>query len=228
MTKQIRRAVVPATVFSLAFFAAACGKSEAKSKQSDDQVEVVKSSGPTTAPAKALVSSLAEAAGDYQIDSVHTQVLFRVEHFGVSYQYGRFNKVTGSFSIDKQLDNSKVDIEIAANSVFTADKKRDLHLKSPDFFDAKQFPKITFESKSIEQTGDKTYQVTGELSLRGVDKPVSIELEHIGSGDDPYGNFRTGFEGRFEIKRSDFGMTYMLDGLGDQVTLILAVEAIRK
>ncbi|HUH02599.1 MAG TPA: YceI family protein [Kofleriaceae bacterium] len=172
------------------------------------------------------------AGGRYTIDSAHTQALFKIEHLGVSHQYGMFTRVEGSFEIDAaDLAKSKIDISIPADSVFTAVQKRDDHLRSPDFLDAKQFPTITFKSKSVEATGANTYAVVGELTLHGVTRNVTLALENVGSARDPEamgGAFRVGFNGEATIKRSEWNMTYMQGaGLGDEVTLLLAVEGTR-
>ena len=211
---------------------AACGKSNAEDNKKPAKAARVASTSAPVKPAPTATdkpSSLAAAGGDYEIDAIHSQVIFRLAHFGVSHQYGRFNKVTGSLTIDgRDPSKSRATVDIAAGSVFTADMKRDKHLKGPDFFDVKQFPSIKFTSTSVAAAGEGSYKVTGDLALHGVTKPVTIELDHIGSGKDPYGGYRSGFEGTFTIKRSDFGMSFMLEGIGDEVRLIVAIEAVRK
>lgn len=184
----------------------------------------------------ALVFSLATAslatpaiAADYSIDNGHSSVLFKVSYANVSPFWGRFNKVAGSFSFDAaDLSKAKLSVDIDADSIFTADKKRDDHLKSPDFFSAKQFPRITFASTSVK-AGAKpgTYVASGNLTLRGVSKPVTVELTRTGEGKDGYGKERIGFEGTFTINRLDFGVAFMPEGLGKDVTIVVAISAVK-
>ena len=172
-------------------------------------------------------SILKEAAGAYEVDPVHSAAVVSVKHFGVSYLYVRFNKVTGNFKLDTQAEKSTAELHIDVDSLFSANKKRDVHLKSPDFLDAKQFPSIDFKSTAIASAGVNRYKVTGNLTLHGVTKPVTVNLEHVGAGVDPYKKFRTGFEGKVTIKRSDFGMKFMPGAIGDNVRIILAFEGVR-
>lgn len=213
-------------------------------KKSDDQAKKVPAKAARTVPAKpgkvtvkaagkAHGGSLADAGGEYDIDSAHTQVLFKIKHLGVSFQYGMFTRVEGGFTIDAtEPSKSTISLSIPTGSVFTAVKKRDDHLRSPDFFDAKQFPTIAFKSKRVEATGPSTYTVIGDLAMHGVTKEVSLALEHVGAAVDPKmmgGKFRTGFNGKATIKRSEWGINYMLGkGLDDEVILLLAIEGTRK
>ncbi len=170
----------------------------------------------------ALAPQAANAA-EYDIDPGHTFVVFSVGHFGVGKAYGMFRKTTGKFDPDA----GTVEVSIDADSVFTADKKRDDHIKGPDFFNAKQFPTLTFKSKKVTKKGKKLL-VTGDLSIKGKTKSVTLEMMKIGEGKDPFGNYRAGFEGTLKINRMDFGIDYMPDGLSKEVTLQLAVEGIKK
>lgn len=168
------------------------------------------------------------AAETYTVDSSHTSILFRVEHFGVSYVWGRFGTVSGKAVIDEQNPAaSSVEIEIPVDSIDTNEEKRDKHLKSPDFFDAKTFPTVRFKSRSVERKGD-SWIVTGTLEMHGVKKTITLPLERVGSGKDPWGGFRTGFSGKTTIRRSDFNVKYGLNGpIGDEVELYLDVELVR-
>lgn len=205
--------------------------SEAKQEKAESTSGVDTAAQPAANPTVSLVE--AEAGGSYSVDPAHTRALFKIKHFDVSYQYGMFTGIEGSFAIDADdISKSKVSMKIPTGSVFTAIKKRDDHLRSPDFFDAKQFPEITFESKQVEAVGNNTYKVTGPLTMHGVTKDITIELEHVGSAKDPEpmgGAFRTGFNGEATIKRSEWGMDYMQGaGLSDEVTLIFSIEGTRK
>ncbi|MCC6620453.1 MAG: YceI family protein [Deltaproteobacteria bacterium] len=176
-----------------------------------------------------LASSSALAA-PYEVDGAHSSVLFKVMHFGIAPFHGRFNKVAGTFEFDgANVAASKLAVDIDANSVFTADKKRDDHLKSPDFFNAKQFPNIVFKSRAVKAGARAgAFLVEGDLTLRGVTKPVTVELVKTGEGKDPYGGYRVGFEGTFTINRHDFGVSFMPDGLGKDVTITVAVQGVKK
>jgi len=170
----------------------------------------------------------AKAADTYNVDGVHSYALFKIKHLAVGYSYGRFNEVSGTLSLDTaRPEKSSVELTVKAASVDTANPKRDQHLKSPDFFNAKQFPEITFKSTSVKLTGKDTAAVTGELTLHGVTRTIVAEVAHTGSGKDPWGGVRAGFEATFSVKRSDFGMTFMQDGLSDEVQVIVSVEGVK-
>lgn len=165
-------------------------------------------------------------AGAFVVDPVHSTAVFRIGHLGVAAMWGTFNEPTGSFTIDLANPSASViDISVSAEKVDTANEGRDRHLKSPDFFNAKQFPTLAFVSKSFEKTGEKTFAVAGELTMLGVTKPVSVTLEYLGEGETRQG-YKAGFEATFTIKRSEFGMTKYLEGnaIGDEVKLVVAVE----
>jgi polyisoprenoid-binding protein YceI len=171
----------------------------------------------------------ASTAETYKVDPVHSTVLFRIKHLNLSYVHGRFNDVAGTFSFDDEDPSAgSLDIEVPVAKIDTNNAERDKHLKSPDFFDAERFPLITFKSRSVKKVGEQTYEVGGELALHGVTKPLTVKLERIGSGKDPWGGYRTGFETTFTIKRSDFGMTNVIGPVGDEVRLTVAIEGVRR
>ncbi len=163
------------------------------------------------------------AAATYKIDPDHTYVVFKVTHLGIANSYGMFRKTTGTYDPDA----GKLDVTIDADSVYTANKKRDDHLRGPDFFNVKQFPTITFKSKKVKKSGDKA-MITGDLTIKGKTKSVELVMKKVGEGKDPWGNFRTGYEGTLTVNRMDFGVDYMPDGLSKDITLTLSVEGIRK
>jgi len=165
------------------------------------------------------------SAEQFKVDRVHSSVVFRVKHMGVSYFYGRFNDVSGSFAFD-DADESKCsfDVEVKTESVDTASDKRDNHLKSPDFFNARQYPSIRFKSTAVKKTADNTYEVTGELTLLGQTKPLTVTVERVGVGKGQRGGSLCGIETIFTIKRSEFGMTYGLEGVSDEVRLMVSLE----
>lgn len=166
-----------------------------------------------------------QAGESYKVDPVHSTLLFKVKHFGAGNFIGRFNDVSGSFVLDeKDPAKSTVEIQVKADSIDTANEKRNQHLKGPDFFNVKQFSSISFKGKSVKKGGDHAYEVTGDLTLHGVTKEVKIQVEHVGSGKDPQGTQRAGFEATFKLKRSDFGMNFMVGPLGDEVQIIASLE----
>ncbi len=164
----------------------------------------------------------------YDLEASHTSVVFAASHFGYSYTYGRFNQVAGAFRFDKNNPAaSAFTVEIDAASLDTNDQKRDGHLRSPDFFDVRQFPKITFQSTSVTGTG-KQLQLTGNLTLHGVTKQITVPLQYLGEGLGPYQKYRCGFFSNFSIKRSEFGMKGMLPAIGDDITIIVSFEGVRR
>jgi len=173
-------------------------------------------------------SSEVLAEDRYAVDPAHTAVVFRIKHLNMSYIYGRFNKVKGRFNVDPQnASHSSFTVSITTDSIDTNLKKRDDHLRGPDFFNAKQFPVIVFESTGVEAI-EGGYRVTGSLSLHGVTQTISLDLHKMGEGDDPWGNYRMGFVSEYSLKRSDFGMTQMPEAVGDGVLLLISFEGLRQ
>ena len=176
--------------------------------------------GQTTAPAP-------PAAGQaYKVDPVHSAIIFGINHLGASFFYGRINAPEGTFHFNPDdVSACSFDIKAKAQNIDTGNGGRDSDLKSENFFSAKQFPEISFKSTSVKKQGKDTYQVTGDLTLHGVTKPITIDLEHVGTRDHARFGHRCGFRTTFKIKRSDYGMTFMLpDDLGDEVTLLIGFE----
>jgi polyisoprenoid-binding protein YceI len=168
------------------------------------------------------------AAGGYGIDAPHSTVLFRIKHLNTAWSFGRFDNVTGTFSLyPDDLEHSTLNVSIDVASLDTNDKKRDAFLKTEAFFDTEQFPDATFVSRSIKKTGEFKYSAEGSLSIHGVRNPVTLELEETGTIDSDKTGFRAGFYGQFTIKRSDFGMTNMMEILGDEVQVTVSIEAVQ-
>ncbi len=160
----------------------------------------------------------------YNIDGVHSSVVFKIQHMGLASFYGRFNKISGTVVLDQdQPAGSKVELTIAADSVDSNNEGRNTHLKSPDFFNAKEFPEIKFVSKSAKKEGDKRWLLDGEMTLHGVTKKLSLAVELVGAKETPKGKL-AGFDTTFTFKRSDYGMTGMLDVLGDEITVMAGIE----
>jgi len=165
----------------------------------------------------------------YDVDPVHTSLWFRIKHLNVAYFYGRFNDVSGTFAFDdSDPTQNRFDITAQATSIDTAHKGRDDHLRSEEFFAVEKHPTITFQSRSVKALGKDEFEVEGALTLRGITKPLTVKLERTGRGPGMRGEYRSGFETTFTIKRTDFGMDALLPALGDEVRLTVAVEGIRK
>ncbi|MCA9548268.1 MAG: YceI family protein [Myxococcales bacterium] len=180
----------------------------------------------TVLAASFLFAGAAQAA-DYDVDGAHAFAVFKVMHLGVAPSYGQFVKVGGSLQVDGE-ELKALAIEIDTASIFSANKKRDDHLKGPDFFDVKQFPKATFKATKIEKAGDKAFKVTGDMTIKGKTQSITLDATMTGAGTDPWGNERVGFEANFKIDRMAFGVDYMPDGLGKQVDFMVALEGIKK
>jgi polyisoprenoid-binding protein YceI len=168
-------------------------------------------------------------SGDYEIDPVHSSLVFRVKHLGITYIYGRFNNLTGKFAIDdKRPANNSLYMSVWAADVDTGNSKRDNHLRSSDFFDAEQFSIISFRSKSFNKLSKDLYEIEGELNLHGVRRILKAKIRQTGFGKHPSGDYRIGLESSFTLRRSDYGMTHMLGGVSDEVLLIVTVQGIQK
>ncbi len=169
------------------------------------------------------------AADTYKLDPDHTSIVFRVKHLGVGNVYGSFAGATGSFEYDENTpSNNAIEIQVSAVNIYTTVEKRDNHLRSPDFFHIKKYPKISFKSTSAKKIDNTSFQVSGELTLLDKKRPITIKVVQTGQGKDPWGNFRRGFETTFSIKRSDFGMGFMLNAASDEVQVTVSLEGIKK
>ena len=171
--------------------------------------------------------SLAVAGETYKVDASHSTIIFSVKHFNASNYYGRFNDFEGQVQLGD--DHSSFELSVKAESLDTHHEKRDKHLRGSDFFNAVQFPEVTFKSTSIEKKADGGMTVSGDLTILGKTKQVTFQIVEVGAAKDPWGNYRRGFEGSGVIKRSDFGMNYGLEdgALGDEVRLLISLECIR-
>jgi polyisoprenoid-binding protein YceI len=174
-------------------------------------------------------------AGTYVVDAGHSVVSFKVKHLGISNVLGTFEKFDGTFEYDAQANTATLaTATIEAASVNTKDEKRDGHLKSADFFDVEKSPQITFASTSISPIKENRFTVKGNLTIRGITKPVTLNGTFNGLASDPWGNDRAAFSATGTINRTDYGITWnkTLDkgGLlvGNEVTLSIDVEGILK
>ncbi len=176
-----------------------------------------------------------QLTGDYSIDPGHSRIGFVARHAMVTKVRGSFNDFEGTARIDgADPANSKVEVTIKAASIDTRNADRDNHLRSNDFFDMENHPEITFVSTDVAAVGDSTYRVTGDLTIKGVAKPVTLDLEYTGSATDPFGNFRIGFEGAVTVNRKDWGVSWnapLETGgflVSEKVTLEFEISAVRQ
>ncbi len=177
----------------------------------------------------AVLSANAMAA-DYVVDKEgqHAFVDFKISHLGYSYITGTFKDIDGKFSFDAaKPEASKIEFNVNTASVFTNHAERDKHIASADFLNASKFAKATFVSTSVKSTGEKTADVTGDLTILGVTKPVVVKATFLGEGKDPWGGYRAGFEGTTTIKRSDFGKQKDLGPASDTVELYVSFEGVK-
>lgn len=166
----------------------------------------------------------------FEIDSDHSTVQFEIDHLSLSRGFGRFDKVSGYVLEDSDPNKQQVVVDIDPASINTGFKKRDDHLKSPDFLDVKQFRELSFHSTKVERIDAKKLRVTGNMKMHGVTKPITIMAEKVGEGKDPWGGYRAGYVARWDVKRSDFGMKFLLEGgaLGDKIDVVVLLETLKK
>ncbi len=176
-----------------------------------------------------VIGGAAARAGDtYTVDPVHSSISFMISHAGISNIHGRFNKFSGKITIDTaDPDKSSFALSIPIDSIDTNNVKRDEHLRAPDYFNAKQFPTMSFQSTKVEAI-DGGYEVTGDLTLHGVTKTISITFKGGHKVVEfPKGVKRIGLVSTFSIRRSDFGVNAEPTGLGDEIPISLGIEAAR-
>lgn len=185
------------------------------------------------APA-AVTPELAALTGDYTIDTAHTTLGFVARHAMVTNVKGKFLDFTGSLHLDgSDPAQSSASLDVKMDSIDTGSADRDGHLKSADFFKTEEFPIMTFRSTKAEALGGDDYRITGDLTILGTTKPITIDLEFNGAAKDPFGNERVGFEGKAEILRSEWGLTWnaALETGGvlvsDKIKLNFDISAIR-
>lgn len=179
-------------------------------------------------------TATSNATTPWSIDATHAEVGFAVRHLMISTVRGRFGGVSGTVSFDEQNPAaSKVDVTIDASSIDTRQEQRDAHLRSPDFLDVAQFPTLHFVSKKVEGDLNGDFTLSGDLTIRGVTKPITLEATAEGRGRDPWGNERAGFSAKGKFDRSEFGLTWnqALEAggvvVGDEVKISIDVELVR-
>lgn len=179
-----------------------------------------------------FAAPLAQAeAEQYVLDTKdsHAFIQFKIKHLGYSWLLGRFNSFGGGFSLDKEaIEKSSVKVDIDVTSLDSNHAERDKHLRGDEFFDVSKHPKASFVSTKIEKTGDNTANITGNLTLKGVTKPVTLATTYIGGGDDPWGGYRQGFEATTDIRLKDFGIDYDLGPASQIAQIYISAEGVRK
>jgi len=194
------------------------------------EITMLKKTFAALALGTALFSAGQAMAADYKIDKEgqHAFIEFRIKHLGYSWLYGRFDDFDGAFTFDeKNPAADKVKVTINTNSVNTNHAERDKHLRSGDFLNVSKNPTATFESTGVKVDG-KNAEITGNLTLNGVTKPVTIKAELVGQGDDPWGGYRAGFLGTTTLKLKDFNIQRDLGPASQEVELTLSVEGVRQ
>ena len=173
-------------------------------------------------------------AGTYALDPSHTSVEFIARHLMISKVRGKFTDVAGTVTIADTPEDSAVEVSIAAASVSSGDTARDDHLRSADFFDVATYPTIGFRSTAVEHVKDEQWKVTGDLTVRDVTRPVTLDVEFEGGTETPFGDSRIGFSATAELDREDFGLTWNVAietggvVVGKKIKLEFAVEAVRQ
>ncbi len=165
--------------------------------------------GAAVAAAEQLPSAIEDLSGQYSLDVAHTRIGFVARHAMVTKVRGSFQEFDGTIIVDAANPaNSSAEVRIAVASLSTGQEQRDAHLLGEDFFNVATFPEMVFRSTEVAQTGDTDFSVTGDLTIRDVTRPVTIDLEFTGSAKDPFGNLRAGFEGRAQVNRKDWGLVW--------------------
>lgn len=168
-------------------------------------------------------------AADFDVDPAHSFVTFKAQHLGAGFTHGRFNKMKGNLSFDEaNIEQSKFTLTIDAASVDTGIAKRDDHLRSPDFFNVKQFPEVTFESTAWKKVADKKYEVTGKLTLHGTTKEITVPVVLVGQGKGFKGESLVGIEATFSIDRMDYGVAWNPDVVSKKIDMVVSIEGIAK
>lgn len=170
-------------------------------------------------------------AEKYVIDTkgAHAFIQFQIQHLGYSWLFGRFNTFEGSFDYDeKNPDKASVQVEIDTASIDSSHAERDKHLRGEDFLDVKKFPQASFVSTAFDDKGDGSAVLTGNFTFHGVTRPITINVEHVGHGDDPWGGYRRGFVGKTRFALADYNINYNLGPKSKEVELTLSVEGVRQ
>ncbi|VXC19991.1 YceI family protein [Aeromicrobium sp. 9AM] len=165
-----------------------------------------------------MTTTAAVTTGTWKLDPTHTEIGFTVRHL-MSKVRGKFDTFEGTIVSAEDLGASTVEVSVDLNSINTGTADRDAHLRSADFFEVDSYPSMTFKSTSIKQESDDEFVLTGDLTIKGVTKPVELEVEFLGEGSDPWGGTRVGIEAKGEISRKEFGIDFNIPVQGDKVMI---------
>jgi polyisoprenoid-binding protein YceI len=181
------------------------------------------------------IETAGTTASTWNVDADHSEVGFAVRHMMVATVKGAFRRFSGRVVLDEQnVGNSVIQAEIETASIDTRQEQRDAHLRSPDFFDAETYPKLTFQSTKVEQVRHGHYRAAGDLTIRGTTREVTLDIEETGRGGDPWGNQRIGFSARTTINREEYGLTWnqALEAggvvVGKEVRITLDVQIVKQ
>lgn len=170
--------------------------------------------------------------GTWTLDPTHTEIGFQVRHL-MSRVRGKFESFEGTLVTSDDLTASKVEVSVDLSSINTGTADRDAHLRSADFFEVETHPSMTFSSTSVKQVSDEEFVVTGDLTIKGVTRPVELEVEFLGEGGDPWGGTRVGVEAKGQISRKEFGIDFNIPVagadkamIGDTIKLLINAEAV--
>jgi polyisoprenoid-binding protein YceI len=164
-----------------------------------------------------------ETVTKWVLDPMHSEVQFKVKHLVISTVSGFFKNFEGTLETENEdFEDAKIDFSLDVNSINTNQDQRDGHLKSPEFFDSEQYPKISFTSTSLKKTDDDEFELKGDLTIKGITKPVTLNVEFGGSAADFYGNTKAGFEVTGKINRKEFGLTW--DGVTEAGSIVVGED----
>jgi polyisoprenoid-binding protein YceI len=174
------------------------------------------------------------ATTNWVIDPTHSDIQFKVKHLVITTITGSFKEFTGTVSADENFEDARIDFETGIHSISTNNEQRDEHLKSADFFEADKFPKLTFKSTSFRKKDEDEFELTGNLTIKGVTKPVTFKVEYAGTMKDPWGNIKAGFELKGAVNRKEYGLTWNATtetgGLlvGEDVKLVANIQLLKQ
>ena len=175
----------------------------------------------------AALGGPAIATDTYKLDPAHSFAIFKIQHLTAGNTWGRFNNPAGTIVMDADDAKCSISVTLKVADIDTANKQRDEHLKTADFFNEAQFPTITFVSKTIKKVDDKTWDVTGDLTIKGVTKSITVKVVKVGEAKGMQGETRLGLETTFTIKRADYGVDAMPPAVGAEATLMVSMEGIK-
>lgn len=175
-----------------------------------------------------IAGGVQAAVEEYEIDAIHSSAEFKVKHLAIANVRGGFTDISGTLMLDRENpDKSSIEVTIGVNSVDTRNKKRDEHLRTADFFEVEKYPTMKFKSNKVKVTGEGEAEITGDFTLHGMTKSITVKAGLTGEGDGMKGEHRIGFETEFKIKKSEYGMKHHV-AVGDEVKIWFEAELVRK